>query len=442
MSSTDAMLSTYSLIKLLAAVWLFSHTLPRRNHFPLRFSLVLSGCVILLASGVAAGFSVFPPLADAYSFARAILSFVGVLALAVVAQSVIFDNSPRTSLFCCSMAYALENASSAADRLFVVSCLGHLGDSDVLLMSTHYWAIAAVVYGVAYATLVRHMEKSGLTRIDDPVLLLATVTTFGVNIILDLIIKDLGVLEIPAHYQAALTVIYLCLCAYIMYSEYEMLYARRLELDVAAIEHMRSADAKQYELSKRNIDAINIKCHDIRHQIRHLKKSGAMVDQGIFNEIAREVDVYDSAVKSGNGALDTIITEKSLLCERNGITLSCIADGSTLDFMRPADLYSFFGNALENAFEAVERLGDPERRSISLDVRRRGDMAVIHIENYFDGKVHLDEDGLPLTSKGDTVNHGLGTTSMRLIIESYGGTLSVVAKGDTFHLSALVPIPG
>ncbi|RVU96903.1 hypothetical protein EII22_09295 [Coriobacteriales bacterium OH1046] len=41
-----------------------------------------------------------------------------------------------------------------------------------------------------------------------------------------------------------------------------------------------------------------------------------------------------------------ILTEKSLLCRRVGIALSCIADGHAFDFMAAPDIYTFVGNAI------------------------------------------------------------------------------------------------
>ena len=109
--------------------------------------------------------------------------------------------------------------------------------------------------------------------------------------------------------------------------------------------------------------------------------------------------------------------------------------------MEPTDLYSFFGNALDNAIEAVERLDDPERRSIGLVVRRTGDMVSVHVENYFDGQVSFDGEGLPQTRKADEANHGFGVRSMRMIAEGLGGSLNCNASGDVFSLDALLPLP-
>ena len=435
-------LSAYSIVKLALAVWLFSHTLTKRPRSRTRVALVLTCVAAIAAASVSMGFSVFPTLTDDLSLLVAVLTFVGELALAVVAQRCVYECPLWTSVFCCSMAYSLENLSSAAERTLSVLWPVSAYPATLLEGSVRYWTLSLLVYALAYPLLIKRIEKTGLLQIDDPVMVLATALVIVVNMVLDLVVKDVVVpdLGVPAYDANTLSTVYLLLCVYIMYSAFEIVYVRRLQMSMAAIERLRAAEARQYEMSRENIEAINIKCHDLKHQIRALAAGGAAVDGRVLDEISREVGVYDSVVKSGNDALDTILTEKSLYCEKHGITLSCIADGEALGFVEPADLYSFFGNALDNAIEAVERLGDPERRSIGLVVRRVGDMVSIHVENYFDGQVEFGSEGLPLTRKADGANHGFGTRSMRMIAESAGGSLTCGATGDIFHLDALIPV--
>ena len=436
-------LSAYSIMKLALAVWLFSRTLPKRPGARARSALVLAAVAGVAAAGVTLGFSVFPTLTDDLSLVIAVLTFMGELALAVVAQRCVYECPLWTSVFCCSMAYSLENLSSAAERTLGVLWPLSAYSTPLLEGSLRYWAFSLLVYALAYPLFIKRIEKNGLLQIDDPVMVLVTALVIVVNMVLDLVVKDLAVPDfgVPAYDSNTLGIVYLLLCIYIMYSVFEIVYVRRLQMNMAAIERLRATEARQYEMSRENIEAINLKCHDLKHQIRALADGGAAVDGRVLDEISREVGVYDSVVKSGNDALDTILTEKSLYCEKHGITLSCIADGEALGFVEPADLYSFFGNALDNAIEAVERLGDPERRSIGLVVRRVGDMVSIHVENYFDGQVEFGSEGLPLTRKADGANHGFGTRSMRIIAESAGGSLTCGATGDIFHLDALIPVP-
>lgn len=439
----SAWTSAYSIIKLALCVWLFSRTLPHREPRAVRSGVVLVCASALTASSISLGFSIFPTLTDDLSYLQGIATFVLVLAIAVTAQSVVYDCPVWTSIFCGSMGYMLENLSNSVERIVggIVPSLAY--PQSFLTGSLKHWIVSLIVIAIAYQLLIRRIEKTGLLQIDDPVMVVSAALVVVVNMLLDLIIKELTGpnYEVPAMYGQVLYWTYLVLCVYLLYSMFEIIYNRRLQTNIAAVERLRAAEAKQYEMSRENIEAINLKCHDIKHQIRALAAGGAAVDGQVLADLSHEVDVYDSVVKSGNDALDTILTEKSLYCEKHGITLSCIADGTALDFVEPADLYSFFGNALDNAIEAVERLDGPECRCVSLIVKRAGDMASIHVENFFDGQVNFSAEGLPRTRKGDELNHGFGVRSMRMIVENLGGSLTCEAQGDIFHLNALIPLP-
>jgi sensor histidine kinase regulating citrate/malate metabolism len=151
------------------------------------------------------------------------------------------------------------------------------------------------------------------------------------------------------------------------------------------------------------------------------------------------IGIYDSRIKTGNDTLDIILTERSLYCEKEGIRLSCIADGEKLGFMTTGDICSLFGNAVENAIEAVSKLDNPEDRIISFQVREKSGMLVITVDNYYSGTLRV-ENGLPKSTKGDDDNHGFGMKSIRLVAEKYGGEVSVTVD-DMFHLSVIIPLP-
>ena len=443
MEFNEVFSTAYGIAKLAIAVWMISRTLPRREP---RLPIILGTLAVIIALGAGSimlGFSAFPALTSNESLFFAVAAFVVELLVATTLQRVVYDCPLWTSVFCCSMAYSIENLSSAAQRIICTSLLTPNYPPLLLEESIGYWSITAVVFVVVYLLLVRRIERGGLLQIDDPVMVVAAAIVIGVNMVLDLAVKDSTIPDrgLPSYDVIALDWIYLFLCVYILYSVFEIVYNRRLQENVLAIERLRASEARQYQMSRENIEAINIKCHDLKHQIRSLAEGGAAVDGRVLDDISREVGVYDSIVKSGNVALDTILTEKSLYCEKHGITLSCIADGEALGFVEPTELYSFFGNALDNAIEAVERLGDPERRSIALVVKHIGGMVSVHVENYFDGRVEFSGEGLPRTRKDDPASHGFGVRSMRMIIEGRGGSLTCRAVDDVFHLDALIPVP-
>lgn len=296
------------------------------------------------------------------------------------------------------------------------------------------------IYVIAYFTFMRRLDRNGLMSTEDKSMLLMFVVVVVVIIGFDIVIKGLVWDGVKFVHLINLRLIHPLTCTFVLFAEYEILYARRMSDEKAETERILAERERQYRLSRENIEAINIKCHDIRHQIRHFADKGEVVNETVLADIAHEVNVYDSVIETGNEALDTILTEKSLACSNENIVLSCIADGAALDFMSPSDIYSLFGNALDNAIEAVRQIDDPERRTISLNVVRRGGMVAVNVENYYARMPHF-RDGVPLSTKGDALNHGFGTKSMTCIVERNGGTLHMGTKDGVFFLNALLPRP-
>lgn len=193
----------------------------------------------------------------------------------------------------------------------------------------------------------------------------------------------------------------------------------------------------QYELSKKNIELINIKCHDLKHQIRALRTSD---NEKFVKEIEHEIMIYDSSVKTGNEVLDVILREKALQCEAEGITMTCFLEGSAISFMDEMDIYSLFGNLLSNAYESSLKLQDKGKRTIALSGRNVGAMFFLHEENYIENALEF-ENGLPKTSKDNADMHGFGMKSMRRIAEKYGGEMVVKSDGNKFSIDFIFPLP-
>ena len=143
--------------------------------------------------------------------------------------------------------------------------------------------------------------------------------------------------------------------------------------------------------------------------------------------------------KTGNEVLDTVLTEKSLFCEASGIQANCVADGHLLDFMDPVDLYTIFGNALDNAIESVSAIEDRTRRIIDVQVFSEKQMLVIQIINPIGQELTFDAEGLPVSTKEPNGYHGFGLRSIRHTAEKYGGFMTVKAEDGVFYLRLLLP---
>jgi predicted transcriptional regulator len=196
----------------------------------------------------------------------------------------------------------------------------------------------------------------------------------------------------------------------------------------------------QYQRSKENVDLINQKCHDMKHQLAALRTmDNSERKEQYIQELQKSLDIYDATFQTGNETLDTVLTEKSLLCKANRITVHCVADGARLSFMDPVDIYTVMGNALDNAMEAVCAFEQEELRTIDVLIHVRQHFLVISVTNPLQQELKF-VDNLPQSTKPKDGYHGFGVRSMRSIIRKYGGELTAAAEGGLFALRMLIPI--
>lgn len=237
-------------------------------------------------------------------------------------------------------------------------------------------------------------------------------------------------------YRAALVSNTICSCA-LLSIQFTLLEKKTLESELWLANQLRQKEREQYLISKDTIDLINLKCHDMRHQIRAIGQNSQLKSQ-VVQEMENAISIYDTQLKTGNQALDIILAEKNLYCQKNGITINCIADGSALSFMSELDIYSLFGNLLDNAINAVLPL-DITQRAVGLSIKRHNGFVSISSYNYYTGFVRIDQ-GLPVTTQSDSKNHGFGMKSMKMMVEKYGGSVTYSLEKDIFNLSILIPI--
>lgn len=215
----------------------------------------------------------------------------------------------------------------------------------------------------------------------------------------------------------------------------------KLRRENVVLDQLRASEERQYELDQSAIETINIKCHDLKHQLNALRGMEGEARDRALEDVEKAVMIYDSVVQTGCKPLDVILKSKYLLCEREKIRFTYMIDGEKLSFMSAVDIYSLFGNALDNAIRATKDAEDESMRVINMTTKTRGQVLFIHIENYVAHEPTFC-DGIPLTTKEDKVNHGFGIVSMRRTVESYGGVMEVSCKDHLFRLDMTIPVGG
>jgi len=341
-----------------------------------------------------------------------------------------FDESFLRILFYSVAAHIIQNMAYMAE-LIIQTVLFPEEDSIALHLTEILLNVG--ILALTYLVLVRRLASQRVD-VDNRSLLVFTISA-------TLVVSLLNYWTYSFSYQSLATYVYQLICCILLLTVQFSIFDRSMiAQEHAVMEQMYQANERQYKLSQENIDIINRKCHDIKHQISLLRNSRTPAEQeNWLREVEDAVMIYDMTVQTGNQILNTLLTEKSLQCEKHQINISCLVDGQLLNFMDNTDLYSLFGNALDNAIECVIHEAE-ENRIISLSVSTQAGCVLISLDNYCSTPVQF-QNGLPLTTKADTVYHGFGTRSIQYVSQKYGGTVAMkhIAEENRFSLTILFP---
>ena len=198
-------------------------------------------------------------------------------------------------------------------------------------------------------------------------------------------------------------------------------------MEAAQIKARYDKDKEAYRQNTENIELINIRMHDLKHQMDSLTNK---LGEEEIESLKKSIDGFCQKVKTNCAALDFVLQEKGATLLNNKIQLTCMLNGEKLNFIPREVLYSLFENALSNSIEAVKEL-PVEKRLISIKGIDLGDYMHIHIENYSPNQKSIS---LGETSKKDKIGHGYGLKSIKNIMEEYNGKFSYRLEDGIFSL--------
>lgn len=420
------------MLELIVAESLFLIHLKRRDHFIIRAIIAVIFCF---------GTSYCIPIVSYDPFYISVMFFLLFIAT-IAAAYFCFDQPFINIIFCLIAGYTVQHIAYSIYQLIMVSTMIDGGNSLMGYGSSQSWnfnvfAFAIyldsyiLTYIVAYYGLGAKIKNQADFYITSKSLLLV----LFIVVIGAIVLNSITVYSADAtdrRTELIVSFIYSFLSCFIaLLFQFKLKEAKKAETELEIVQHLWKEDKEHYELAKENINLINIKCHDLKHQIRAIRMGGS-TDMKNLEHIEKSIMIYDSIVKTGCDPLDVLLTEKSLYCAKNKISLTYMIDGEKLLFMSASDIYSLFGNALDNSIEYLRKI-ERDKRFIRLVVKEEKGMILIHIENYFAGKLNI-KDGLPVTTKGDTKFHGYGMLSIKMIAKSYGGNAYFGYKNNLFTL--------
>lgn len=408
-------------INLWISCLVFLLPLRRKTHFKVR--LILSGAVcVLILSGV---YYLIENLTDWSYWEQVPLLFITYFSAVLIFYNCV--KGKGFGLWYCgvwgTMTFLLVLETS------YVLCSPLLGDLGNWLLKILFSVAVNVAIGL---TLARWMPEKGQYQIGPRQMVSAWVFC--------IMSENLFIYAKVDPGAALFNIVLQFYCITLLYLQSALFKKSSMRKELETIQLLWHQQKGQYQLSKETIELINHKCHDLKHQVQAIRAVKDEKERETYLEkIEKSVQIYSAIVRTGNEILDTILTEKSLICENSGIHINCVADGSLLAFMNPVDLYTLFGNALDNAIEAVRKLESKEKRVIDIMLYERQSFLMLQIVNPMCGEVKF-EDGLPLTTKAKNGYHGYGMKSMLHTIQKYEGHLTTEVKNGCFYFNVMLPL--
>lgn len=411
------------LIELLLVQTAFLWKAPKKNLFPFRLACSLIGYLL---------------------FALAIYQFPFQGWANLIRYTLLFLFTFLIIHFCFSFSWKeivfFEVAAYGVQHLTYNLCmmLHPIIHSDSVYASLSHFLLFFFI-SVMLCTFLSHiLKKNNRYPLTNTNLILSSAVILSITIVIS---------YIPVMYLAEDSIarlicnIYASICCILaLFLQFGLLVQTRWKQDAAFAKQLLQMERKQYELTKNTIDLINTKSHDLKKQISLLRQSpDSLTTEKALADMEHAVSNYDNTANTGNKTLDLILSQKLLQAANENISMTYMINGHDFDFMDTIDLFSLFGNILDNALESVLQIENEEHRVIALTSNHQGQFLILRCDNYFTHKLTFSN-GLPVTSKSNKDYHGFGLKSIKMILEKYNGTLSITTEEDIFHLFIMMPL--
>ena len=221
-----------------------------------------------------------------------------------------------------------------------------------------------------------------------------------------------------------------------LYSKNTM-YIRELEKENEFKIDKMQRQFEYYQDKQKDEERIQSIYHDMKNHLLVLEgKESTPETKKMAKELRKQIEDYEDYIHTGNDFLDIIIKDKVKLAKEKNIDLTVMIDFSDIDTIEALDISTIFGNGIDNAIEAVEKLPE-EKRVILIKAGKINDFISIVMENNYDEKLVSKNNK---TTKKDTFLHGFGIFNIRNATEKYGGTCTITKDKGKFVLKVLIPI--
>lgn len=209
-----------------------------------------------------------------------------------------------------------------------------------------------------------------------------------------------------------------------------------LEGEVLILEKQAYMQYEYYLMQEQKYNATVHILHDVDKHVKNIENLCVNGENGEAAEYVKEIrNMLEPLIPvkyTGNPILDILFTDKATISREKKIKFDIKVDNINMDFLEAIDATTIFGNLIDNAIEAAEKVN--KNRYIQISISPYQEMVLVRIENT---SLPLKwKNGVPVSEKGK--NHGIGLLNVKRSIEKYDGDISFQQKSGIVTVDLLL----
>ncbi|WP_304341222.1 sensor histidine kinase [Metaclostridioides mangenotii] len=193
------------------------------------------------------------------------------------------------------------------------------------------------------------------------------------------------------------------------------------------------------------VEENNYKVRQLYHDMKnHLICIGNLCDSNdakdYVNSLNFELNKLDNNFNTGSRILDIILSEKKTVCIEKNINFTTYIDFSKGGFIDMSDISIIFGNSIDNAIQACDKINNDEiNKKLDIKIKNVKNFIVIKIINTKVNEIRVKNNKI-ISDKQNNFLHGLGISNINEVVDKYSGELVIDYTDFEFILTILIPI--